>query len=34
MPTADELIGCVLVIATIAGIAVAWLVFITIMAGA
>lgn len=33
MPTLDELIGCVLVITTIAGIALAWLVFFAVMAG-
>lgn len=32
MPTIDELIGCVLVIATIAGITLAWLVFFAVMA--
>jgi len=33
MPTLDELIGCVLVLATIAGIALAWLVFFAVMIG-
>ena len=32
MPTIDELIGCALVIATIAGIGLAWVLFIAVMA--
>lgn len=32
LPTKDELIGCCMVLATIAGIVLAWIVFIAVMA--
>jgi hypothetical protein len=32
MPTIDELIGCLLVLATIAGICGAWIMFFALMA--
>ena len=33
MPTIDELIGCIYVLATIVGICLAWLAFFSVMIG-